>query len=165
MSIRWICCEVSEPTFTLHSLTNRHLKKLHLVSHDTDSSVELQIVLCHLRYLKFHSDVVQVVVQDGIINGPIITDCRRTAVRKGPFWSKGSRRTLPAYASLCQFAFEVPHVHVSCLVQWCVKVRNVTGKQRLTRFIEVHDLFQHGNSRAVEYRSKLVRRSNHSAEY
>ena len=130
--------------------------------HDADGGVELHIIFCHFRNLEFHSDVVQVVVQDRIIDGPILTDRRRTAVWQRPFRSEWTRWTMPTLTSQCQFVLEMPHIHVPRLVQRRVKVRNVTGEQRLTRFVEIRDLLQHRNSRAVKYRSELVRRSDHN---
>jgi hypothetical protein len=137
------------------------LEEEHLVSHNTDGGIEFHIVLCHFRDLNFHADVIPIMVQNGLVHGPIITNCRRTATFQGPIRSKWSRRTMTTFASQCQFMLELPHVHVSGLVQRRVEVRNVPRQYRLTRFVEVRDLLQHRNCRAVEYCSKLVRWSDH----
>jgi len=64
----------------LYSLANGGQQKIHLMFHNADGSIELQVVLCHFRYLKFHSNVIQVMIQNSIIDGPIVADCRCTTV-------------------------------------------------------------------------------------
>jgi len=146
----------------LDSFADCRLEKEHLVPHNTDGGVELHIVFCHFRDLEFHSDVVQVVIQDRIIDGPIIANRRRGAMFQRPIRSEGSRRSPSAFTRQCQFMLESAYVHVPRLVQRRVEVRDVTGEQRLPCFVEVRNLLQHGNGRAVKYRSELVRRSDHS---
>ena len=50
--------------------------------HNADRSIEFHVVFCHFRNLEFHADIVQVVIEDRMIYGPIATERRTAAVFK-----------------------------------------------------------------------------------